>query len=272
MTLGAFFKLHETSESTHTWTLVNYDPGTASIDDLAECLADKIMAFHLRGCPQHYNAWKQRLAGGSDLSSTTYDVISSAYVKPVFGLPGEPIAADHLEGAVSQYLWYFLIRESSSEGIIRVEHPGFSALDHGGDGMVIHRLSAGYLMFRLWEIKKNTGSSSVSSTINTAYEQLNSRAMEYLARYTAIGQELSDSELANFYSRLVDFWVEATQEAAAGVAVSLSADDVPTTCFTTFGNQFPSFVTPRRLKGMLSAIDDFTAFSEKVQRVVWRGL
>jgi hypothetical protein len=272
MNLAAFFKQHETSESTHTWTLISYDSSTSPIDALADCLADKIMASHLSGCPQYYDAWKKSSSGSAALTGTAHDAISVAFVKPIFGLPGEPANADHVQGFVSQYLWYFLIHECSAEEIVRVERPGFSALDHGGDGIVIHKIAHDYLMFRLWEIKKNSGTASISSTINTAYEQLSTRAMEYLARYTSIGQELQDTNLADFYSQLVEHWIEASREAAAGVSVAMDSDRTPSSCFTTFGTQFPRFVSPRRLKGMLTAIDDFSSFSEKVQAAIWKGL
>ena len=272
MNLAAFFTQHETAEPTHTWTLISHDPTLSPIDALAECLADKIMASHMSGCPQYYDAWKQSVSGGATLTGTVHDAISVAFIKPIFGLPGEPANTDHVQGAVSQYLWYFLTLECSTEEIVRIERPGFSPLDHGGDGIVIHRIPDGYLMFRLWEIKKNIGAGSVSTTVNTAYEQLGSRAMEYLARFTTVGQELSDPDLSSFYSRLVELWIDANREAAAGVAVSIDADKTPQTCFTTFGTQFPRFVSPRRLKGMLTAIDDFASFSEKVQAAIWRGL
>jgi len=156
---------------------------------------------------------------------------------------------------------------------VRVEVPGFAAIDHGGDGLAIHRVAPDQLMFRLWEIKKNTGGSSVSSTVNTAYSQLNSRATEYLARYTSIGQEMRDNpELAEFYGKLPELWIEAEPSAAVGVSVAINMENVPATAFTTFGTQFPRFVDPRRLKGMLTAIEDFASFSAKVQEAIWRGL
>jgi hypothetical protein len=271
MNLAAFFTQHETAESTHTWMLVSHDPKLSPIDALAECLADKIMASHL-SVPHYYDEWRRSVSGERALTGTVHDAISRGFVKPVFGLPGEPANADHVQGAVSQYLWYFLTLESSTEEIVRIERPGFSPLDHGGDGIVIHKIPDGYLMFRLWEIKKTIGAGSVSSTVNTAYEQLGSRAMEYLARFTTVGQELSDADLASFYSRLVELWIDASREAAAGVAVAMDADKTPKTCFTTFGTQFPRFVAPRRLKGMLTAIDDFVSFSAKVQTAIWKGL
>jgi hypothetical protein len=272
MRLSDFFQRNDTAEPTHEWTLVSHDPDLMPIDSLAEFLADKTMAERCIGCPHHYEAWKQRFLGGPPLKGTSALALEG-FIRPFVGLPGQPpMHPDHLQGVVSQYLWYFLVLDLSAEPIERVERPGFAAIDHGGDGMVIHRASEGYLMFRLWEIKKSTGESSVSSTVNTAYKQLKSKAPEYLARYTSIGQELPNAELAEFYSRLPDLWLDGSREASAGVSVTTNVDNVPTTCFTTFGNQFPHLITPNRLRGMLTAIEDFPSFSEKVQKAVWKGL
>jgi hypothetical protein len=179
---------------------------------------------------------------------------------------------DHLEGFVGQMLWYFLYLESPPEELVRVEPPGFRVTDPGGDALAIHRMQEGYLMFRLWEMKKCTGGSTVSSAVNTAYNQLNAKATEYLARYTAIGQELPDPELTGFYGQLIELWIEARPEAAAGISVATSLDHIPQRCFTTFGKHFPGFVDPIRLRGMLTAIGDFSAFALKVREFIWTGL
>lgn len=262
------------AESTHEWVLVSHNHKISPLDALAECLADKIMSDRCQACPDHYKAWKKRISDGTQLPPTSYEILSKGFIKPAFGLPNSPsqLPADHLQGLVSQYIWYFLILESDAEKIERVEPPGFAATDHGADGMVIHRLIDGRLMFRLWEIKKCTGTSPVSSTVNTAYNQLKERAYEYLARYTAIGQELPDKELSEFYGRLPDLWAARSSEAAAGIAVTLNFDNIPATCFTTFGDQFPEFLDPKRLRGMLTALQDFPSFSERVQEAIWKGL
>ena len=219
MRLGDFFRSSETIAETHSWTLVSHDPTSSPEDALARALADRIMEHRCRGCPHHYRAWKQHVDGGLSPSGASKAALN-AFIEPVFGLPKNPYAIpqDHLEGFVAEQLWYFLSLEAPPEEfVIRVEPPGFASTDPGGDGLVIHRVLDRCLMFRLWEIKKCTGASTVSSTVNTAYNQLNAQATEYLARYTAIGQELPDAELAEFYGQLIELWVEARPEAAAGV-------------------------------------------------------
>jgi hypothetical protein len=275
MGLSEFFQSSETQADTHSWRLVSHDPTIEPVDALAAGLARRIVKHKCRGCPHHYKAWKARALGGSAMPGSSREALR-AYIKPVFGVPedSESVPRDHMEGAVAQYLWYFLaIDLPSDEPVERVEPAGFAATDPGGDGLIIHRIDEEYLMFRLWEIKKCVGQGRVSSTVSRAYRQLSTRATEYLARYTAIGQEINNNpELAEFYGQLIDLWVDARPEAAAGISVATSQDKVPTRCFTTFGQRFPGFVEPVRLRGMLTAVDDFSDLATKVRQHIWRGL
>lgn len=275
MGLIDFFRSSETQTETHSWDLVSHDPTIQPVDALTAALAERIMEHKCRGCPHHYQAWRTRVLGGSAVPASSRDALR-AFIRPVFGLPEEPesVAQDHMEGFVAQYLWYFLAMEMTSrEAVERIEPPGFKATDPGGDGLVIHRVDEGYLMFRLWEIKKCVGEGSVSSTVGTAYRQLGAKATEYLARYTVIGQELDEKpELANFYGQLIELWVDARREAAAGICVATSQEKVPTRCFTTFGKRFPEFVEPVRLLGMLTAIEDLSCFTRRVRQYIWTGL
>jgi hypothetical protein len=279
MSIIDLFTSSEEVAETHSWLLSKYDPTTLEPEDiLAREVAIRIMEYHCRGCPHLYAAWKERFDGGAELSETTRKALAEAFIEPVFGLPDNPdkVPSDHLEGYISQMLWYFLYLESPPEELIRIEPPGFKSTDPGGDALAVHRISAEYLMFRLWEIKKYAGesssSSSVSSTVGDAYEQLDARALEYLARYTTIGQEISEAELSDFYGQLVDLWINATREAAIGVSVTTSLCHIPDRCFTTFGQRFPRFIDPIRLRGMLNAVGDFSEFALKVREFVWKGL
>ena len=79
-------------------------------------------------------------------------------------------------------------------------------------------------------------------------------------------------ELSSFYGQLVEFWINGNKEAAAGVSVATSLCNIPGTCFTTFGQRFSNLTDPIRLRGMLSAIGDFSDFALKVRGFVWKGL
>lgn len=279
MALIDCFRLTENAAATHTWALVSHDPAVLPADALADELADRIVRFQCRGAIQHYRAWKAKSLLGSPLSDSAKRAVE-AFLAPVFGTPSNPDAVpkDHLEGYVGQMLWYFLCEERRmQESICRIEPPGFKSTDPGGDSLVVHRLPDTTLMFRLWEMKKfvpisDASNSSVASTVNTAYSQLDGRALEYLARYTGICQEQDDPELRMLYGQLVDLWVDASEQAAAGVSVATCLSQVPQRCFETFGQRFPRFATPVRLRGMLTAIGDFAAFACRVRECIWSGL
>jgi hypothetical protein len=276
MNLSDFFEVKENSTATHFWVLVSHDPSAAE-DALAQELADRIVQHRCRHHIYLYSAWRNNYDNKIPPVGTVKRAIEEGFIGPVFGLPDGSIVVppDHLEGYISQVLWYFLSLESLTEGIIRVEPPGFKVTDPGGDALVIHRTQSGYLMFRLWEIKKYTSDSpntNLGSTVLDAYKQLQGNAIQYLARYTETGQEVTDSELQDFYGQLVDFWLNAQKEASAGVCITTSICHIPKRCFTSFGHQFPQFVDPIRLRGMLTAIGDFPAFAIKVREHIWKGL
>lgn len=281
MPIVDFFNLSDTREATHLWILLSHNPDSLSSRDmLARILADRIMEHLCCGSPHLYEAWKKGIEEGLLPTGSQRRVLVEGFVKPIWGTPEEPQAVpmDHIEAFVAEMLWYFLCPEVSLEEVIEIQPPHFKSTDPGADGLVIHRVMDDYLMFRLWEIKKfvkrsANSSTSISSTVNKAYSQLDLHAMEYLARYTTIGQESSrDPELRKFYGRLPELWIEESHQAAVGVSVTTSLDLIPQSCFSTFGKQFPGFVNPARLQATLSAIGDFTEFSKTVRRYVWKGL
>ena len=275
MKLGEYFVASDNPAGTHKWTLAMHDDsGRLSIENLAKLLSELIMEHRCRGCPEKYQAWKQHLDGRAEPTGATLEALK-AFVEPLFGLPEKPDLApqDHLEGCVAQYLWYFLSLDGlSGQNIVRIEFQGFAVTDPGGDGLIIHNPTDTDLLFRLWEIKKCSGTSTVSSTVGNAYKQLNAKATRYLARYTAIGQEIPNKRLADFYGQLIDLWIEASPAASAGVSIATCKTRVPTKCFTTFGKRFPRFTDPVRLLGLLTAIQDFPTFATKVREYVWKGL
>jgi hypothetical protein len=182
MPLAKYFKASEKSAATHSWQLVEHLSGqNAQVNDLAKHLAELIMEHRCRGCPEKYNFWKSRLHMNASIPGTAQEALK-AFIRPVCGLPDVPQPQDHLEGHIAQYLWYFLSLEGfSGKDVIRIEPPGFSPTDPGGDALIIHGLANSTFMFRLWEIKKYSGESTVNSTIRDAYNQLSTRAVEYLA-------------------------------------------------------------------------------------------
>ena len=281
MPLTDLFQLSETKEDTHSWTLASHNPEASTPQDpLPRVLADRVMQHQCSGCPHLYEAWKRGLEKGIAPAGSQRTALIEGFIEPFWGTPEEPnaIPIDNIEAFVAEMLWYFLCPEVSIEEVVEIEPPHFKPTDPGGDGLVIHLVAEEYLMFRLWEIKKFVrrspeSTSSISSTVSTAYNQLDANAVEYLARYTTIGQENSENpELRDFYGRLPELWIEESPQAAVGVSVATSLEHIPQRCFSTFGERFPAFVDPARLHAILAAIGNFARFSLEVREYVWKGL
>jgi hypothetical protein len=192
----------------------------------------------------------------------------------VFGLPGFPGNTDHIEGFVAEHLWHALVADdATAEGVVHLEPPSFRPTSPGGDGLVIHAFTDGGFSFRLWELKKCTGQQGVSGTISAAYTQLETSAARYLAEYTAVGQRLNNPELAQFFSQIVELWLRFDARASAGIAVHTSVINLPSgQCFSTFGTRFPQFTDPVRLRGIVTAVEDFSFFAERVRDAIWAGV
>lgn len=273
MPISNAFVLTDQLKLTFTWGRQVHDAARMSVDDVALTLADRIMAIRCAGCLPYLESWRERVAGG-DIHPASVKTALEAFVAPVFGLPASPPRPrDHIEGFVAQHLWYELTSEdAANQGIVFVEKPGFVATAPGGDAIVVFRDAQAALHFRLWELKKCTGTSSVSGTVSTAYQQLASNAPRYLAQYTAIGQKLGDGELAAFFGTIIDQWLDDAPTASAGIAVHTSEPKLPKSCFSTFAKYFPGLTIPVRLRGLLVAVADFPRFTDLVKAAVWSGL
>lgn len=278
MTISRYFSSVSHSNSTHNWVINSHNSSKVTIDELALTLAEKIVEFRCRRCLQYFNSWKNKVENGTPLGDASKSALR-AFLVPTFGDPDEkkPPNIEHLEGFVGESLWYFLSIENPTETIVHQVPRGFKSTDPGGDAFFIHRFIDNELFFRLWEIKKyaprkDDTTQQLSTTVNKAYSQLNSKALEYLARITATEQELDAPELEEFVGRLVELWIGASRQAAAGVSIATSLNHASQDCFNDFGNRFPRFTNPVRLLGVLTGIDDFSAFADTVKNYIWKGL
>ena len=276
--LCCFFRSTYHNKPTHNWILYSHDSHNVAINSLAKALAIEVVRFRCRRCPQHFDAWINRVENNLPLSDSSKKALR-AFLVPTFGDPdnkeGGP-NVDHLEGFIGEWLWYFLSIENPTEAIVHIIPPGFKSTDPGGDALIIHR-HGNDLLFRLWEMKKfaprkNDSTQRIGGTVGNAYSQLNSKAVEYLARITATEQELDDKELEEFIGTLLDLWIDRSSQAAAGVSIATSSNQVSQSCFDNFGRRFPDFIQPIRLLGMLTGIEDFSIFAMKVKKHVWKGL
>lgn len=270
MSFERFFQRTHHAEADHSWDVCTHDDPNGNAD-LALEVACEAVRLRCSGVPGLYDSWKSRHGGGGH-SVALAEVMLASFLRPSFGNPGAPPPGEHLQGAVSEMVWYLLVRDFVHEpDVVYVTEPGVSPLDHGGDGFVVHRLPDGRLVFRLWEVKKSVGG-TVSGTVTRAYAQLEARAPEYLARLIPAEQRHPDPDVRALVSQSIITWVQGHEEASAGVAVASSSAGLPRRCFTTLPARFGRMRTPNRLRGLLAGINDLATFADQVREEVWKGL
>lgn len=247
------------------WTRVAGMPLPApDAEQLARLLAAHIVEHRLRGASAHLiGAWTRVVGGGAPYTAAEKGAIS-AYLS---GLdPGHD--PEHLQASVGEYLWHALsIDDAAEPPLVRIEGPKFHATAPGGDGLVVRR--DGQLFFTLWEIKKHTGN-HLTRVIRDGYDQLSSNATRYLAEYSAVGQNITDPELARMYATLVESWLSGSAQAQAGIAVATST--APAKCFSTMGRHFAHLSGGDPCRGLLAAVSGLPSFSHRIAEILWTGL
>jgi hypothetical protein len=234
-------------------------------------VADTAVKWQCRGAGQHYTSWSQVVAQNSQLSADESRRLAP-FIKPAFGLPGDPLPADHLQGHVAEYLWYILAQENLPADLtLRViEGPSFSVTTPGGDGLAVYQRDDSVLVFRLWEVKKHASTVHISRTVSRAYKQLNDNADVYLAQLTTLADSYAP-DVAELYAALSDLWLDRDERAGAGVAVSTSDDHLPRSCFGTMHTNFPD-LSVEQMAGLVVALGDFPAFVRSVRDRIWSAL
>jgi len=270
--IRAFFERSKAVLATYRWHRDDSNAVGAALERLVSQLGERIMRYRCRGQPGRFEAWRERRDGGPAADETTRRALEIV-VGTAVGLPGSPKSRDHVEAFVAEHLWYFLTLEADpDECIVRVQGPSVEVTEIGGDGLTIHRESKDAISFRLWEIKKYSGTGSAASTVSGACRQLEANALRYLNKFSLLGQQEADEQIARLYGELLDHWLEATSEASAGVGLGTSSRAITNRSFQSLPKSFPRLVSPPRLQGCAAAIDDFSAFVERVRDELWKGL
>jgi hypothetical protein len=254
------------------WFLGTLEIGHSDVELAAARVAVAAMK-HRCGQTAVFSLWEHCVRARLSLSISDRRRIDP-FLTNVFGTPESPVPADHLEGYVAEVLWHQLALELAIDGrVLRLaEGPSFSVTESGGDGLCIFQLDNGDLVFRLWEIKKDTSTGHISRTISRACQQLSRRSEEYLAKYVSVGSRQYDGELGHFYGTLLDLWVDDDPAAGAAVSVATSRSKAPTRrSFGTLVNTFPDKAQNGRLEGLVVAIGDFHDFATLVRSYVWTG-
>lgn len=220
-----------------------------------------------------YSTWRAAALAGVKLTGAEREVVA-AFVESVFGLPPKGKSEDHLVGHVAEWMWYLHASETvdPARTPVVLEPPKFNVTEPGADGFVVFRETVtDEHHYRLWELKKHTAVGPVSSTVSTAYNQLRTKAMRYLAQQVSI-YSTTEGPVGELCSKLVEFWLESHERAGAGVGVATATTPPPNTCFTTMGKKFPGFDKPGQLEGLLLAVEDLLEIAKDVRGYLWTVL
>lgn len=257
-------------EEKHRWVAVTVP--TERWDDAALWVAIHIARLRCGNTPALFEAWLDRLASGPDHSAEIGDVLVAHVASESIGTPGKPATSIHLEGFVAEHMWHAITCEiAGSLGLpVRVEEPSWSVTDSGGDGLAVFEADPGYA-FRLWESKAHTSEEPVRGTVNGACRQLSTNAMRYLARYSKVGQELADRDLASFYGRMTEMWRHADPCGGAGVSICAHGDADWAGLFDGLPRYW-GFGDQSQREGLLALIDDYPGFAARVREYLWKGL
>ena len=177
------------------WQIGRLEPSREeSLQDAACQIADAAMRWRCRGAVGNYRLWRDAVNGGSRLYGADLRKVLP-FVTTAFGTAATPKPEAHLCGWVAEFVWYQLAQEiniRSGRRLRRLEGPSFHATEPGGDGLTVWELETdATLTFCLWEIKNHVGESALSATVGRAYQQLEERATEYLAKLTEIAAAAS---------------------------------------------------------------------------------
>jgi len=243
------------------------------LDAAAWLVAQEIMELRCGRARTILEAWRN--AALRQPSPPAGDLLlAQPFIVPTFGLPPAGASVEHAQGHVAEITWRMLAKEedASHRSIVYLARPDADVTSPGADGFVVYRnLAQADLAFRLWEIKK--GSGSVSTSIGNAYEQLDLNAERYLAKLT--GQsEVPDTELElrELFADLVPAWKRADGSAGAGVAVATNAAVLPNRAFTTMHKHFPTLVATGGIEGCLVGLGSLRDFALYVRTLLWSGL
>ena len=239
----------------------------------AMSLACNIAERRLRNNVERFESWHQRASGEIDITiSETEALVLHASVLVNVGTPTAPATDAHFLGFLAEAMWHGLIVDVDvGPGVpIRVESHDYSVTDPGGDGLTIY-LSNGHYCYRLWEAKYHGQDREIRQTVNDACRQVNDNALQYLARFSVIEQQLVGDELASFYGRLTELW--ADKDPRAGVGIAVGADSHSGEGSNGYFDGMTGYfeLTANQHQGNLNLVEDYQAFSESVRRVLWKG-
>lgn len=207
---------------------------------LAWVLIDTMMQVRFGPATGLYDIWRRHTLAGTKIPPPAKETIAS-FIEPVFGLPdaSKEKSVDHLHGHVGEWLWHLLTKDSAA---VRVQpDPKGDVTDAGADGFTIYECATGALRFRLWESKKNTGSGSLSTTLNEAYSQIAASGQRYVAKIVGTysqGSENASADLLTFIGEIPAAWAQGDELVGAGVTLATHRT-LPKDPFRKMGAKLP---------------------------------
>jgi hypothetical protein len=134
-----------------------------TLEEAAWLIAEATMRHRCEGASHVFDLWRAAAKGEHDLSEREAESIEP-FLRTAFGLPDQPRPDDHVQGYVAEMTWFLVTSEVVRENrtLVYLKGPDFHVTGPGGDGLVVYDIDDA-LAFRLWEIKKHTGSSRVST-------------------------------------------------------------------------------------------------------------
>jgi hypothetical protein len=238
------------------------------IGALAWVLIDTIMQARFGPATQLYDVWRQSTLAGAQIPAPTNVTIGS-FVAPVFGLPPVEKSEQHLQGHVGEWLWHLLTKDNPA---VRVQpDPKGDVTDAGGDAFTVYEPAAGVLRFRLWESKKNTGTGSLTTRLNKAYQQLADHGQRYVAKIVGTFAQGSSNEMIAFIAEVPGAWVQGDELVGAGMTIATD-QTLPATPFTNMASKLPLLNKPGQLRGLATSIDCYDELAKTVRRYAWTAL
>jgi hypothetical protein len=236
---------------------------------LAWVLIDTVMQVRFGPATGLYDTWRQHTLAGTKIPSPERETIAS-FIEPVFGLPSASKSEDHLFGHVGEWLWHLLTKDN---GAVRVQHdPKGDVTDAGADGFSIYENTAGALRFRLWESKKNTGSGSLSTSLNKAYRQIAASGQRYVAKIVGtFTPGSSDDEILAFMAEVPAAWTQGDELVGAGVTLA-THQPLPGKPFKKMSKNLPLLDKPGQLRGLATSISCYDELARTVRRYAWTAL
>lgn len=238
---------------------------------LAWVLIETIMQARFGPATQLHDAWRLHTLVGTKIPSPTDRVVAS-FVEPVFGLPGPGKSLDHLYGHIGEWLWHLLTVGSPA---VRVQpDPKGDVTDAGGDGFSIYETGTGSLKFRLWESKKNTGSASLSTSLNGAYKQLAVSGQRYVAKIVGTFAPLANDtseEVLSLITEIPAAWAQGDELVGAGVTLA-THQSLPQAPFKNMADNLPLLGKPGQLRGLVTSISRYDELATLVRTYAWTAL